>query len=208
MKAEELVARCAAQNIDLMAVAKSGTNLPPRKKTLTKVRFGQRWTNLIEGSDRTLTGKQTQSMTEQEWSVQELGQAAPGLPEIVFMAACFSWAGQAGLYVPLHDRLMAHALRMRREQQWPLQVRGVDGHKVHYLEHLCAMVLDQDQHQQLFELHDAIPAIYLGVTEEVWQRQLLDRFMALRGVYWDWLNQAARRIQSRLRDDDELDQAG
>ncbi len=207
MRAEELVALCAARGLDLQAMAKQSTAAPPVSDVRRYQRRGVKVVELLPQSQQRAYGKETRSMVEREWSVQELGQAAVGVPRLPFLAACFSWAGEHGHMLELHDGLMHHALQLRRSLRWPFQVEGHDGRRQHYIEHLCAMVLDEDAHPSIFGYRPtttdstSIHAIYCGVTEQVWRRSLLDRFERLRFVWWDWHNQAARMIQAQLRDD-------
>lgn len=210
MRAEELVALCGARGLDLQAIAKQSSDAAPVSDVRRYQRHGLKVVQLMPAAQQRAYGKETRSMVERDWTVQELGQAAYGVPKLAFLAACFSWAGDYQHMIELHDGLMQHALQFRRQYKWPFQVESNDGCRVHYLEHLCAMVLDEDAHPSIFSYRpppddpkaSSIHAIYCGVTEQVWRRSLLDRFERLRMVWWGWHNQAARMIQSQLRDDE------
>lgn len=211
MKAEELVALCGARGVDLIGLAKQKSDMAAPRNVRTYQKCGLRAVELLEASAARAHGKETRSIVEREWTVEELGQAAAGVPHIAFLAACFAWAGDRGHFLELVDSLMIHALQYRRIQKWPFQVEGHDGRRVHYLEHLCTMVLDEDQHPSLFAYRQeakpgqapppSIYAIYCGVDEATWRRSLAGRYEQIRAVFWSWLDTSARMIQAKLRDE-------
>jgi hypothetical protein len=211
VKAEELVALCGARGVDLIGIAKQRSDMAAPKEVRTYQRRGLRSVELLEPSGARAFGKESRSILEREWTVAELCQAAVGVPNQAFLAACFSWAGDRGHFLELHDGLMIHALKFRRTEKWPFQVRGYAGGRVHYLETLCSMVLDEDQHPALFawrpdqpagrEPAPSMQAIYCGVDEKTWRGSLAGRFDMVRGVFWSWLDTSARMIQARLRDE-------
>ena len=221
MRSEDLVALCGARGLNLQAIAESGTNAAPVSDVRRYQRHGVQVVQLKPTAQQRAYGKETRTVIEREWTVQELGQAAAGVPRLAFLAACFSWAGERGHFLELHDGLMAYALRSRRLFKWPFQVSGVDGQGVHYLEKLCMLVLIQDSPESFFGGADlrlvkaclgvrseAFFALHCGVTEAVWSKSLADRFDRLQLVWWGWHNQAARMMQSRLRDDEGADDVG
>jgi len=199
MRAEELVARCAARGLDLVALAKGETAAPLRRReAVTFTRFKQRCVVLQELPSNRVNGKPTRGFADADWSVEDLAQAASGLPMLEFKAACYAWAGQSGLREFLHDELLCRGIQLRRRYRWPLNCSGHDGVKRGYLERLCSLVLDEDGNAMLFALDERIPAIYCEVTVETWQKGLLERYLRLRDVYWGWLTEAAQHIQPRL----------
>ena len=140
-----------------------------------------------------------------EWTVAELGQAAYGVPRVAFEAACYAYAGDMGLQEGLWQALLHEATWLRRRERWPPTCRGIAGDTVNYLPPLARLVLVEDAHRRYFTVAPGLYAIYLGVTEPTWERELRERFVAVQLVYLGWLATARRIMWPRLTDepDDE-----
>ena len=216
MKADELVALAAAHGIDLVQAARVGSH--KRRPDVRTERFqGGRTAPVLQHPPRMPAhGTATRTDERPEWTIAELGQAAQGVPEIPFLAACYSFAGDASVYWKLWDALHFTALRLRTRNNWAAQVRGVDGHARFYLAEIAQLVLDEDAFPSFFaaapatEKHASLYAIYLHIDEVVWKRTVFERFDALKLRYLTWLDTAKAIIQPRLRDhidDEEFERA-
>lgn len=208
MKPDSLVSLSAPKSIDLVSAAKTQTrsNMQMRD-TREYERFGLRVTKLLDPDDPRdyrgprARGRNTFVGTGQRWSLAELGQAAHGVPEIAFLAACYSFAGASGHFARLHDALHAEALKLRRRLSWPLRVIGTDGKERGYLPELAELVLHEDARPSIFTAAPTLFASYLGVTQELWEGRIEDRYAHVKQAYHLWLSDAYRIMAPRLREE-------
>lgn len=196
-----------------MSLAKQSTDARPRKDTLTRTRFGLKVTQLLEQPASRAYGKQTPSFADTDWNSADVGMLLAGLGSAQTLAALYAWAGATQNYLQLRDELMKRSLALRREFNWPWTVRNMHGQAVGYLDRLCEMVLDEDRYPGVLDYAPVagvgqddqtgiLRAIYCDVTLPVWKRHLAERYAGIRGVWIGWLDEAARRAQARLRDDE------
>lgn len=81
----------------------------------------------------------------------------------------------------------------------------------YYLERLTELVLDDDGCHAYFTeaakflLRDGPYAIYMGVSQEVWERQLEAYFLEIQGQYQGWVDTARAIIGQWLKEDDLQD---
>lgn len=138
-------------------------------------------------------------MQRPQWSIAEIGQASQEVPETPFRAAMYAFAGarEANLWY-LHGELMGHARMFRRIYHWPDLVKDFHGIDREYAAHLCKLVLDEDANSGYFKACPGLFALYMNVTDAVWEKQLEPRYRELKHTWTDWLGEAARKIQSKL----------
>jgi hypothetical protein len=193
--------------VDLISAARVATKPPKNNGTLTKFQNGVKTTVLIPPPMNRVRGKSSHTMVRPTWTLAELGQASQGVPQVPFMAACFAYAGDRSNYWKLHGALLDRARLMRDARKWPMEV--IDHHSIKrpYLEHLAKLVLDVDACPSMFNACPQLYAIYMGVTERIWERDLQEHLRDLQEVWTGWLHTAARIIQPRLRDGDEYDES-
>jgi hypothetical protein len=218
MKAEELISLASAPGVDLVAAAQSRSNFAPRKTTITRQRLGLRITQLVQPPSSGAHGKESPSFIPPEWSSSDAAFALAGLDAAArspypALAAFYAWAGHTEHYHRLLDGLVQEALQIRRQENWPIRVRGAAG-EIGYIGNLCRMVLDDDRYPGVLDYAPEAKvgqgdrrgeqrAQYCDVTLPVWRSQLADRYSLLRGVWTGWLDTAARWVQRRLREDDD-----
>jgi len=185
MQAEQLIALAGAHGVDFGRAARMAA---PRGKAK----------NLLAPRKNRANGKATRPSVRPEWTVAELGQAAAGVPELPFMAACYSFAGERGNLWKLHSALFREAQALRERNNWPVEVTDFHSIQRPYLAHLAKLVLDEDASPQVFRTAPQLYAIYLGVSEKVWVKSVAERYGALQLVWLDWLGHAASIMQPRL----------
>lgn len=209
MKAEDLYARASAQGVDLGKRGRITAKERRVARERVKKRLGLTSVQLIDpdsddaprGLRSSALGKSSTLIASREWTIAELGQAAQGVPEIAFAAACFAYAGAHKYLWRLHGALLHEAMLMQRREEWPEKVIDVHGLKIYYLEQLCMLVLDDDRHGYLrnwANIIDQVYAIYMCVPDRVWKRDLGWRFQKLQFVWHDWLGTAGSIMQPRL----------
>lgn len=198
MLAEDLVTLASARGVDLLRAAKMASD---RKRDASR-KNGKNGKNgvamLLPPPASQANGKETRSVLRPTWTIAELGSAAAGVPKTCFHAVCFSIAGDRSRFWALQQRLYQKAVVLQEERQWPLGVRDVHGIESPYLAHLSTLVLDEDMHYELFRVHPPLYSFYMRVTEKVWDRQLQGRFEELKLIWLGWIDEATRRIQSKL----------
>jgi hypothetical protein len=160
---------------------------------------GHAYQELIEPSAQRANGRASYVRGRPAWSIQDLGQAAAGVPRLPFLAACYSYAGDRSVYWELWAGLLRAAQELRVRNGWPAQVRGPAGGPAHfYLEQLAQLVLDEDAHQHLFHAAPVLYPIYVSVDEQTWHRSVFHRFDKLRLRFQGWIAEAMAIVQARL----------
>jgi hypothetical protein len=201
MRSEELLALSAAHGVDFLQAARVGT--APAKRDVTIRRHGTLTsTVLLEPRVNRARGGETRSSQRPEWTTAEIGQAAQGVPDILFHAALFAFAGDRGSYWKLHAALYREALALQAERGWPAEVCDIHDIGRPYLKHLAKLVLDEDASPQVFRTAPHLYAIVVGVSDHIWDKSIAERFHALRYVWIGWLGHAAAIMQPRLTHDD------
>lgn len=203
MKSEKLVSLASAHGVDLLAAARVGSN-PALKDTITQTKRKIRSTQLKIPPKNGAKGTPDRSVLRPTWTLAELGQAAQGVPEIPFMAACFAYAGDKSNYWRLHAVLYERALQLAAAKNWPYQLRDLHGIMAPYLSHLAVLVLDFDSNQQIFKTHPQMYAIELRITDRTWEKYGQGPFEDLHLVWLGWLRTAASIMQPRLSEFEEL----
>lgn len=202
MRAEELIALAAAHGIDLKHVAGASSNIHGlarrrrRGRDELKRSQGRPLTDSARGSDDA-------GGAAPDWTIAELGQAAAGLDELPWLAACYSFAGAQTAYWPLCRALAIQAVELRVRYSWPAQITDISGQPRFYCEELAHLVLDEDANKPLFTAAPQLYCLYMRVSEQVWERSLLERFTTLQYVYQKWLSQARSYLQHRIMEDEE-----
>lgn len=202
MKAENLIALAAARGVDLLQAARSSAK-PTRSNGGLVRKFIDGKMELVPRTP-TARGSADHSTLRPTWTLQELAIASASVPDIPFMAACYAFAGDRSRFTKLQNALADRARRMQREQGWPLSVIDHHGIKRPYLDHLAKLVLDEDAHPVFFAAYPPLYALYMGVTEQTWDKGLECRFIALKAVWGEWLGTACGIIQAKLRDPDSV----
>jgi len=202
LRAEELVSLAAAHGVDLVGAAGRLTagNSHARGMTRQRGTNGHRYQELVEPSALRATGKASHTFHRPAWTVAELGQAAAGVAEIPFKAACYAFAGDRSVYWQLWSALQHAAHQLRARHSWPAQVRDVEGAAHFYLEALAQLVLDEDANRNLFTSAPALYWIIAGVDESTWKRGVRERFDAVQRRYLGWLGEAMSIMQPRLEE--------
>jgi hypothetical protein len=188
MKADELVAMAASHGVDLLGAARLG-----RPK-------GKRKPGPIPNNRA--TGTATRTSMRPEWTMAELGQAAAGVPDLLFCAACYAFAGDRSQYTALQAALLGRAINIAKREDWPMEVLDIHNLPRPYIRHLCKLVLDEDANPHLFVVAPELYSIYLGISERAWDDHMQGRFDSLKGVWASWLGTACGMIQSKLRDNE------
>jgi hypothetical protein len=210
LRAEELVALASAHGIDLVQAARL-TGSRPARDTVRRGHNGSAYTMLVPPPAQRARGSATQTCDRASWSLAELGQAAAGVPQVPFMAACYAFAGDHSVYWKLWEALERSAQDLRARYKWPAQVRGVGGASTFYLERVAQLVLDEDSNQALFnavpatDTHPSLYALFLQIEEHVWRRGVFERFDQVKLKFQGWVAEAIHRMQPRL---DELVEDG
>jgi hypothetical protein len=143
-------------------------------------------------------------MERPAWTVQEIGMASSEVPEVQFRAALYAFAGAREHLWFLHRSLMERARMFERLYHWPSWVRDFHGLKREYTAHLCKLVLDEDSSPAYFRASPELYAVYMTVNATVWADQLEPRYLELKWAWGDWLGYAARRIQAKLSEQEEV----
>ena len=184
MRSEELIcAAASAAGIDL-------------QQAVRRQKHGVASTVLLEPPKR---GKASHLTQRPRWTLAELQQASQGVPTIPVQAARYAYAGEDSKYWQLHAALLAHAVHLARQHRWPDTVIDVHGIKQPYLAHLAVTVLDADRHAARFNAFPALYAVWMRVSERIWERDLEERFWLLHDQWDSWTGQAVRMIQAKLQ---------
>lgn len=207
MRPAELVALYAAHGIDFEHVAgsESDTHGIARKR---RMRPEERRRSYGRPIVETADGAGTRSMRPRAWSHAEVGMGAFGVPRMPWLAACYSFAGDRTGYKELHRGLTLRALECAKSGNWAWQVDLIDGRPAYYLERLTELVLDAEGCAAYFTeaakvmVRESPYAIYMGVSEAVWQKVLYGKFLEIQGKYQAWLNEATGLIGRWLRVED------
>lgn len=186
MKPDALVALSAPGSIDLVSAAKGQTDGETLKRHRKRAGLSP------------VKGRNTVVAAPRTWSVAELGQAAKGVPEVAFLAACYTFAGAHGHFYRLHDALMVEALRLRRQMGWSMRISGVDGQPRGYLPELCELVLYEEGRPALFIASPGLFATHLRITPDLWEGKVEERYTHLKQAYSLWLSDAWRIMAPRL----------
>lgn len=201
MRAEDLVALAAARGVDLLQAARIAATKKAAKDIIRK----KDATILVPPPENRAKGSATRSIARPEWTVAELGQAAQGVPTILFQAACYAFAGDRSHFWPLHGALYVHAVALANEKRWPVNAKNIHHLNEPYLQCMAKLVLDEDALPAYFRiptLGNKVFAIYMNIEEKVWDSEIAERFEDLKAVWTDWLQTSARIIQRHLVDEE------
>lgn len=214
MRAEDLVALASARGIDLIQAARTSAKnrRVPKLVRLTdqivggRLRAREGYIMVADGDHTDLVanrarGRSTRSTKKPQYTLVELGMAAQGVPEIEFQAVCYAYAGSDAYLWRLHAELTKQGLRIQKRDRWPEFVKDIHGLQKKYVEHLAKLVLDEDRHgysSKFFAVGDLAYAVYLGVEEKTWLRELAPRLNELQFIWHGWLGNAARLMQKQL----------
>jgi len=209
VRAEDILMMANAHGVDLMRIAKNMTSDDPEvmqaARDVVKKRFGAGRTAfvLVPPPDSMAAGKETRTAKRPEWTTAELAQAAAGVPELSFRAALFAFAGDHKYYKWLRSELFHEALQLREQLEWPPVIVDLHDIEIPYLNHLAALVLDEDAHPSLFRVAPQLYALYMRVPEKTWDKAVSRRFHALKVIWTNWGAEALRMIQPRLKQHEE-----
>jgi|HubBroStandDraft_4_1064222.scaffolds.fasta_scaffold00159_25 hypothetical protein len=196
--AEQLIALAAAHGVDLIKAARIGAAKPKRDVRLMKFEGGRRAYVLLQPSGDEARGKATRSSKRPSYTLAELGQAARGVPQMQFWAACYAFAGARGYFDRLRIGLTREAVQIQHQNCWPETVTDIHGLARPYIPWLAKLILDEDFCPNEFAVCPQLYAWYLQISERSWDREVASRYFALRFVWLRWLGTAASMIQSRL----------
>jgi len=156
---------------------------------------------LVAGPNSPAKGTETRTSQRPQWSAAEIGLAAAagGVPEAPFRAALYAFAGarEDNLWF-LHGELMGHIRMFSRLYHWPERLVDFYGLSSEYKPRLAKLVLDEDAHSNYFRTAPELFALYLNIPQKLWEDRVQGFYSEVKGVWSDWLSEAARRIQSRL----------
>jgi hypothetical protein len=220
MRADELVVLASAHGIDLTHVAGAASNTrgAASKRSLTREERRKRMEeHLGLEIEPSVRGNGSRTYRRPQWSLAEIGQAAEGVPELPWLAACYSWGGDSSCYWTLWWGLSYQAQRLGRREGWQPRVMGraprdpktgkpivgAKGEPRFYLLELAQMVLDEDAHKWAFAAWPGLHAAYLQVEDATWARILAPRYEMLQGKYESWLATAKTLIQRKLAEEAE-----
>lgn len=197
MDAASLIKLAAAKGIDLNHIAGVASDLSgvaaQRKLTIEEKKYRIKTGQGLEVSE-TVRGRESRTYRRPTWSVAELGQAAKGMGVIPWTAAMYSYAGAKEGYWRLWDALSGEARRISNREFWPPRIASEDGRMLCYREQLSLLVLDEDASKHLFLAAPILYPAYMGVTLQVWERQLFGPFVSLKSRYEGWLGTARATI--------------
>lgn len=209
MNAEELMLLAGtARGTDFKRVA--GNANKDRGPSVNRRRRGEE--ELKEANGRpiydTVIGHQTRVTRAPAWSVAELGQALAGAPRLPTLAALYSVAGDRSpaTYWDLYRGLVREADFLQRRYQWPHQVIGKDGFSRLYIPEMALLVLDEHQHESIFNENLGLHAAYMHVEEPVWRYRIFERFELLRVRFLSWRDTALALAQRKLSLRDPIDE--
>lgn len=201
MKAEDLISMTAARGVDLVQAARIAAIRSANHETIRK----NGATVLMPPSNKRARGSATRSIERPEWTIAELGQAAQGVPPILFHAAMYAFAGDRTHYWTLHTALFHRAVVLAWERHWPSLTRDIHQIQQPYLAHLAKLVLDEDSMPNQFHfptLGNKVYAIYMNLEEKTWDNEVAERYADLMQVWVDWLQTAGRIIQRHLAEEE------
>jgi hypothetical protein len=195
MRATELVALAKAHGFDLSGLVDSEPERTPGKRS----QAFQEW---LDGVEVVPPPGRSQPQPYRP-------SAAASIPvELPWLAAQWSFAGDALCYWPLWWALVFQGQRLGRRERWPPRVAAARGEPHFYVMELAELVLDEDAHRPLFVAAPALYALCLRVDVRTWDEVLAPRYRVLQAVYARWLAIARAEIQQRCREltEDELDE--
>ncbi len=196
MQAADLIALVSGKGIDLGHVAGNASNLEgaarKRRRLPIEIKLGVDVMVSVRGHG-------SRAYRRAVWSLAELGIAGQDVPRIPWLAAMYSYGRDQTAYWHLWEALADAAQDLGRRNKWAPRVRDVTGKPQYYRERLAEMVLDADRYQPVFAASPAVFAIYLNVTDEVWERVLSERFDQLKHRYHRWLAVAQSEINRKIR---------
>ncbi len=218
MMVSDLLILAAARGVDLSSIGGNASNTDgvARKRVMTpKERKAARENHLSCEVTDTVKGASSRVYRRPQWSLAEVGMGAQGVPELPWLAACYSWAGDQSCYWTLWWGLSYQAQKLAQQCKWQPRVMGqlprdpktrkpiagAKGEPRFYLSDLAQMVLDEDANRDLFLRIPSLYATYLHVEDETWERVLAPRYQMLQGQYEGWLVKARTMIQRKLMDE-------
>lgn len=179
--AEWLFTRAAPQGVDLTRSAKPKGSRASKKLSAK--------------------GRATRIAQRPAWSVAEVGQAAHGLPDVLFRCALYHYAMDQGQQWELWRHLVTRARQLQFENGWPSEILDVHGLAMEYTRHLALLVLYEDHYSDDFKLYGVrAKAWCLNCSERTWRAKLSGPYEDLRVVWMEWLSHARRHVQKRLRE--------
>lgn len=136
-----------------------------------------------------------------QWTLSEVGLACGGLPQHVFDAALFTYAGDDSVRQRLSVWLLEWALKEREERKWPRRVVTSCGPR-QFMSDLCDLWLCEVRSPWRFERSANQPNIrrvVMDVSEPVWSARLAPIYAALGSEFIQWLDEAGECIERRTR---------
>lgn len=215
MKAEDLFVQAMARGVNLPEIARQSEKRVPKLVLFRDADYtvaGRLGYILVEDDKHKdlvanrASGRNTRVIKKPKYTVAELAFASSLIPPNAFRAALYALAGSHTYADELHADLMIEAKRLQRRGDWPDTVISIRGIKEPYLPALTKLLLDDDRHgyvRQFYPAIDRVYAVYMGVRDEVWIRQLASRYVELQFVWHQWLGTAASIMQPKLAEHDE-----
>lgn len=204
MRARDLIAMASANHVDLLGAAKLAAEEQRKELQVLRMRSTDRkrtYDALVPPKANGANGRESRLFKRRKWSIEELSQAATGLPAIEFDVALYVYAGANDAYWRIWEALCGHTSELQSRYHWPAEIKDIHGIPSAYLRHMCLMVLDEDANEPLFKLLDQrLCSIYLRVPHEIWKSDLRGRYEQIRLVFIRWRDNALSTIQSRLEE--------
>ena len=223
MKAIERLFSCAsAHGIDLKQMAGESVSLygagAPRRRQLMRrlSTFGETQEQREEREGRenrehlteSVKGKSTRVARPKLYSHAELGQAISGLQGGPYHAAMYSFGLDEASYESVYRELRYAMADIDRREKWPFQANADSRRRTHYGDELCEVVLLADWCKPFFMRAPGLYAVYLGLPEETWTRELIRPYLDTLSRYERWLSIARAHVERAIHEEfDRLDEA-
>lgn len=136
-----------------------------------------------------------------QWTIREVGLACSGMPQHVFDAALYLYAGEDGVRHRLALWLLEWTLKEREQRKWPRTVVTLAGPRK-YARDLCDLYLCEVRSPWRFKQSPNRPnvrRVVMDVSEGVWSSRLAPVYEAIHGEFSQWICEADVIIGRRTR---------
>lgn len=136
-----------------------------------------------------------------QWTLSEVGMACSGLPQHVFDAASYAYAGDDSVRGRLSLWLLEWALAEREHRQWPRRVVTLQGPR-QFMRDLCDLWLCEVRAPWRFKASAHRPnirRIVMDVSEPVWSTRLSPIYTAIGSEFCNWIGTAESMMENNLR---------
>ena len=194
MKTEDLLNLGNYQKLDFVLIAGTSSNTDgiARMRPPTPA---ERQSGL--GIQFTVKAAQTRTYRKPVISQQDLALALQGCARMPTLAAFYHVRGDHSDYEELKRGLMLQLMRLVDRKRWPTRVQKRDGSRGHYQGELAELVLDFDANMPFFRCYPEKLALYVGVTDDIWDKVVHYWFDELHGQYEKWIATARAHVGRR-----------